>query len=142
MKMILIVCIANICRSPIAEAIFKKNRPDWTVISAGINAFAGHPADANSIEVCRRMGLNIAAHRAVLLNQQLMQFADHVFVMDAEMDAILKKKYPAAAEKIKRLGEHVGLEIEDPYKKDIDAFIRVADNVNTSIDQWLSRIGV
>jgi protein-tyrosine phosphatase len=70
-RRILFVCLGNICRSPLAEGIFRhvvESRgmsPDWTVDSAGTGAWhLGSAPDPRSIEVAARHGIDISAQRA------------------------------------------------------------------------------
>ena len=60
---ILMVCLGNICRSPLAEGILKhyikREKLDWFVDSAGTGAWhIGNPPDPRSIEVAKKHGKN------------------------------------------------------------------------------------
>ncbi|RME96279.1 MAG: low molecular weight phosphotyrosine protein phosphatase, partial [Bacteroidetes bacterium] len=66
---ILMVCLGNICRSPLAEGIMQQKIEaeglDWTVDSAGTSAWhVGEQADPRSRATARRHGLNIDHQRA------------------------------------------------------------------------------
>ena len=54
MKTILVLCIGNICRSPMAEALLLRALPGMTVRSAGLDAMIGEPADPTSIALQER----------------------------------------------------------------------------------------
>ena len=62
MNNILFICIGNICRSPIAEGLFKHAMPKKAVCSAGIGALVGEPADPLSIQLMWEHGIDIGAH--------------------------------------------------------------------------------
>ena len=67
MKSVLFVCTGNICRSPIAEGLFRRllgNRKDIEVSSAGIHAVRGQPPSAHAIEVCAEEGVDIRELRS------------------------------------------------------------------------------
>jgi protein-tyrosine phosphatase len=82
---ILMVCLGNICRSPLAEGILASKLPanKFTVDSAGTGSWhIGHPPDERSINIAKKYGINIS-------NQKGRQFAtsdfdtfDYIYVMD------------------------------------------------------------
>ncbi len=66
---ILMVCLGNICRSPMAEGIMKKliaqHQLDWQVASAGTNRYhSGEPPHPFSQKVCKTHGIDISKQRA------------------------------------------------------------------------------
>lgn len=69
MKKVLVVCLGNICRSPIAEAVLQdladKAGLHWDVESAGTNGFhVGEPPHQSSQKICNEHGLDISKQRA------------------------------------------------------------------------------
>ena len=48
-KNVMMVCIGNICRSPIAEVYLKHLQPELNVYSSGLGALVGKPADPSSV---------------------------------------------------------------------------------------------
>ena len=78
---VLVVCVGNICRSPMAEAMLRARlgrRPRFEVSSAGVGALVGHPADPFAMELMRERGLDIAAHRARQVTPELVAAHDLV----------------------------------------------------------------
>src|SRR5690606_19571912 len=102
---ILVVCIGNICRSPMAEGLLKQRLPEKHIYSAGLGALVGHPADPLAIELMQQQGVDISDHRAQQINAQLVNQADLVLVMDLEQKRHVEKHYPASRGKVFRLGE-------------------------------------
>src|SRR3546814_3067238 len=84
MNRILLVCIGNICRSPLAEALLKQHFPDKTVHSAGLAALVGHPADSTAQDIAHQHGLDLSAHRAQQITQAMCRSADLILVMESE----------------------------------------------------------
>lgn len=86
---ILMVCLGNICRSPLAEGILKhkiqqRNLP-WVVDSAGTGHWhAGEFPDPRSIAVARRHGIDITDQRARQFRPDDFERFDRIFVMDAQ----------------------------------------------------------
>jgi protein-tyrosine phosphatase len=83
---ILVVCLGNICRSPMAEAVFKRLAKEqglpWTVRSAGTNRYhKGEHADPRTIAACERGGLDIRDHIARRLTPEDFDHSDVVLSM-------------------------------------------------------------
>ncbi|MBC7556344.1 MAG: low molecular weight phosphotyrosine protein phosphatase [Chryseobacterium sp.] len=81
---ILMVCLGNICRSPLAEGILKSKLPDdFTVESAGtINMHEGRSPDSRSIEVANKHGLDISNQKSKHLQASDLEDFDLIFCMD------------------------------------------------------------
>ena len=85
---ILMVCLGNICRSPLAEGIMahkvKQHQLNWVVDSAGTGAWhVGKLPDSRSIEVARTHGIDITHQRAKQFEQSDFDEYDLIFVMDS-----------------------------------------------------------
>ncbi|MEE8523835.1 MAG: protein tyrosine phosphatase, partial [Thermoanaerobaculia bacterium] len=88
MPEVLVVCTANICRSPVVEAILRSRleekhlrRPrkrDWRVVSAGTVAFPGYPAAEHSAAVMADLGFDLGGHRSQPTDERRMAAADLV----------------------------------------------------------------
>jgi len=77
---ILLVCTANQCRSPMAEALLVRRLPAADVSSAG-SLRAGQPASEGSVRAMAARGLDLGAHRSRLLDGRLVADADVVLGM-------------------------------------------------------------
>jgi protein-tyrosine phosphatase len=88
MTQILMVCLGNICRSPLAEGILKKklkekNKTDHYVDSAGTaNYHVGQKPDERAIKKAEEHGINIANHRGRQFSIKDFQRFDKIYVMD------------------------------------------------------------
>ena len=140
MKHILVLCIGNICRSPIAEALLKQQFPDKQIWSAGLGALVGNPADPLSVAVAAAHGLNLSAHRAQQVASWMCQTAELILVMEQSHKAQLEKQFPLVRGKVFRLGEASQLEIADPYRQPKDAFDAAYSAIALGVSQWASRI--
>lgn len=83
---ILIVCLGNICRSPIAEGVLKekvrKHSLDWTIASAGTNGYhTGEAPHHFSQKVCKTAGIDISGQRAKQFVPQDFAQYDKIYVM-------------------------------------------------------------
>lgn len=86
---ILMVCLGNICRSPLAEGIMKhkiaEHKLDWTVDSAGTGSWhLGSKPDSRSIAVASAHDINITQQRARQFEREDFQHFDKIFAMDSE----------------------------------------------------------
>lgn len=141
---ILIVCVANICRSPMAEGLFKlaadKHGSNVEIESAGIHALVGYPAADGSKNMVASMNVDIASHRARQLNSHLVGEADLILVMESWQKNEVLAMEPACRGKIYTLGHWTNLEIEDPYKKSRLAYAEALGRIKVSVDSWSKKL--
>jgi protein-tyrosine phosphatase len=142
MPSILFVCTANICRSPMAEAIFKskvagkENASGWRVESAGTWAAGGQPAAEFSRQVMQERGLDISEHRSQSITRGLMQSFDLILTMEKNHKEALRIEFPECAERVYLLSEMSGdsHDVDDPIGR-FKADYQVAAN---EIDRLIS----
>jgi protein-tyrosine phosphatase len=139
-KSILIVCIGNICRSPMAAALFAKKLPGLHCRSAGIGALIGQPAAQDSIELMEQRDIDIRDHRAQQLQSWLCDSADLILVMDIEQKQHIEKQYPTTRGKLFRLGQFSQFDVFDPYKRPRDEFESCLRLIEQGVDDWVKRI--
>ena len=102
MKTILFICTGNICRSPMAEALFRRaaaGRGEFRVLSAGLGAVDGQPPTVHSVTAMRERGIDISNQRSRMLTTDLLQEADYIFGMTRSHVDAIALLYPQAAEK-------------------------------------------
>ncbi|WP_281637475.1 low molecular weight protein-tyrosine-phosphatase [Flavobacterium marginilacus] len=82
---ILMVCLGNICRSPLAEGILASKLPNelFYVDSAGTGSWhVGHAPDKRSISTAQKNGLNISNQKGRQFSRADFDTFDYIFVMD------------------------------------------------------------
>ncbi len=102
MKSVLFVCTGNICRSPIAEGLFRRllgNRKDIEVASAGVHAVRGQPPSLYAVQVCEEEGVDISGLRSQPLTAALVDRATHIFAMTGAHLETIEMLFPQGAEK-------------------------------------------
>ncbi len=102
MKSVLFVCTGNICRSPIAEGLFRRllgNRRDIEVASAGVHAVRGQPPSLYAVQVCEDEGVDISHLRSQPLTATLIDRATHIFAMTGAHLETIHMLFPQGAER-------------------------------------------
>lgn len=133
----LVVCHGNIMRSAVGDALLThlaESRPDLRIESAGVAAIPGRPADPRAERFAQSLGLSLESHRSRPISAAMVAKADVILVMDLLNEARLLARYPAAASRVRLLGEFDPVpgsaEIPDPYLVDEsrahECFARVA----------------
>ncbi len=123
---ILMVCLGNICRSPLAEGILKhkirEKGLDWYVDSAGTGGWhAGELPDRRSIKVAQKFGIDITDQRARQFKTADLDNFDVILAMDGANLKDLKyyAKHPEHKEKIQLIMNFArpqsNEEVPDPY---------------------------
>lgn len=147
MAHILIICTANICRSPVAEGLLrdrlaKRGLDDWTVSSAGTWAMVKRGASENSVIVAKDYGLDISDHVARMVEESFLDEADLVLCMEDGHAEALRAEFPAQAHKVFMLTEMTGraYSVSDPYGEPLIAYQRMAAELAGIIDGGLDRI--
>src|SRR5271154_5680378 len=132
MKTILFICTGNVCRSPMAEALFRhatKGRGEFRIFSAGLGAVGGQQPTQHSVTAMKGIGIDISAHRSRALTVDLVRQADFIFGMTHGHVDTVALLYPPAAEKNFLLREFD--ETLEPYEKDI------SDPIGSSYDVYV-----
>jgi len=120
MKTVLFVCTGNVCRSPMAEGLFRyavEGRGQYRVISGGLGAMEGQPPSPYAVQAVKELGIDISGQRSRMLTPELVQQADYIFGMTHSHIDTVMMLYPFAAEKTFLLREFD--ETLDQFEKDI-----------------------
>lgn len=131
---ILVVCLGNICRSSLAEGIFKSKLPEnFTVDSAGtISMHEGENSDKRAIATAKNHGIDISKQVSRPITTTDLENFDHIYCMDLSVyqDVVSMAKNEEQRQKISLFLEAAGetgenTDVFDPYWSEMDGFEEV-----------------
>lgn len=145
---ILMVCMGNICRSPMAEGIMHKKikslNLDWEVDSAGTHAWhIGDAPDPRAIQTAKKNEIDISRQTARMFNPTDFLRFDLILTMDAEnfQHVYRLARTTSEKEKIKLIlnYSHPGINksVPDPYYN--DRFEEVFNMLSSACDQIIAQ---
>lgn len=149
---VLMVCMGNICRSPMAEGVLRQRLaerlPELTVHvdSAGTHGYhAGSPPDERAQAAARRRGIDISMIRSRLVCDDDYASFDLILAMDEDNHAFLLERAPGEHHGKIRLyldfaARRFGPSVPDPYYGGPVGFERVLDIVEGALDGVLAEI--
>jgi RpiB/LacA/LacB family sugar-phosphate isomerase len=120
MKTILFVCTGNICRSPMAEGLFRhavRERNEFQARSAGVGAMEGQPPSGHAVRALKELDIDISGIRSHMLTRELVDEADYIFGMTHSHVDSINLLFPQAVEKTFLLREFD--DTLDDFEKDI-----------------------
>lgn len=146
---ILMVCLGNICRSPLAEGVLRglaqSEGLDWTVDSAGTGGYhVGEPPDPRSAAVAGKYGFDISGQRARKFHYSDLQNFDVIYAMDRQnyRDILMHADSDEERDRVRLLLDEVpgkaGRSVPDPYWDD-DGFEQVYAMVREACEAILDK---
>lgn len=146
---VLMVCMGNICRSPLAEGILRRRAAEAGLVvevdSAGTHAYhVGHPPDPRARRIGRARGTPIDELRARQVEAADFDRFDHVLVADRANLAALQERFPQRAGRAELLLAFAGIdpeiEVPDPYYGGEDDFVLVFELLDRAASGLLRRL--
>jgi protein-tyrosine-phosphatase len=145
---ILVVCTANICRSPMAEgllahALAGQDEPlnKLKVVSAGVSARPGERVSENSVQALRKVGIDISNHRARPLTQRLLDEALIVLVMTDSHRAMIELQASPVPKRLHLFREFLPgdgpREIADPFGGNLKCYEQSRDEIVEAVPKVL-----
>ncbi|MCX7515045.1 low molecular weight protein-tyrosine-phosphatase [Frateuria sp. STR12] len=137
---ILVVCLGNICRSPVAEFLFRRELGERgiRVGSAGLGALVGHPMDENAAALLEDGGIDASGHRARQLEASMLREADLILAMERRHLNSVVRLAPEASGKVFLFDKwHAGGDVPDPYRRSRRVFEQVHDSIKRGVGNWL-----
>jgi protein-tyrosine-phosphatase len=148
MPSVLFVCTANICRSPMAAALFNKILKEegfideWIVESAGTWSLENQPAAEKTQKVLRNRGLDVSGHSSRRVSRQLLASFDLILTMEEGQKEALRVEFPEFASKIFLLSEVANAQgnIDDPIGLTLIDFEDTAKQLESYLEKGFNKI--
>lgn len=146
---ILMVCLGNICRSPLAEGILTSKLPNnkFLVDSAGTGSWhVGHTPDKRSISTAKKNGLDITNQRGRQFTRNDFDSFDYIFVMDSSnyRDVIHLAQNENHKEKVQLILDAIfpneNVDVPDPYYGTANGFDMVYQMLDEACEVIAQRL--
>ena len=130
-KSFCIVCIANYCRSPVAEYLLRERFKDkYEFFSAGISPIAAPSMDSRSIKFLKENSIDHNFHTPKKINNKILDYFDIFLAVDFFVLNKLNFAFPKYRYKFKLLSSQFSdINIIDPFKFDTDEYSRVMNDL-------------
>lgn len=146
--LVLFVCSGNICRSPMAEHLFRDlankagDGQRLRVASAGTLSILGEPAATYPQQMLLQDGIDMSAHRSCALDQQLIDEAEVILVMTRMHRQDILTRFMRAEDKVYLLSEMVGkrFDIQDPYNGSAQEYAYCKGEIEDLLTRGYERI--
>ena len=139
---VLVVCVGNICRSPLGEHMLAAACPDLYVASAGIAALVGHGADADVCEIASAEGFDMQGHSARQFTHDLAKDYDLILAMEKGHLRVIADLAPALSGKSMLFGQWMTAQnIPDPYRRSREFHLATFNKIREATDGWANKLG-
>ena len=149
---IMFICTGNICRSAMADVIFKAKikgthlENEFEIYSAGTHAETGAYSTYTAIEAMEELGIDLKLHRATNIADSNIQDMDLILCATRNHKNLITSIYPHLIDKtftIKEFAEYDvenGLDISDPWGYGLDVYRKSASVLENCIDNIILKI--
>jgi len=145
------ICSGNICRSPFAEELAKKKLPEFAnlkslqIISRGLSATPGLPADESAQRISKQFGVDLSNHRTAQFSPDEIGGGDLLLIMDQFHAALIQPLGREIASKTILLGSFFQkdghkLIISDPWGKPDSEFGQCFEQISTAVTRLLTML--
>jgi protein-tyrosine phosphatase len=148
-RSVLIVCHANVCRSPAAEMLFRAHasriadkhaRRPIEFRSAGLFAEDGRNIDPTMYRLLAERDVDPSGHSARRLDSHMARAAELILVPERKQIAAIEQMEPVTRGKVHLLGKWEDSEVADPYGGHEVAYRESFGLIERLVQEWLNKI--
>ena len=146
-KLVVFVCTANVCRSPMAEKLFEdafaqsESKKKLRVFSAGLTAVEGDKASDNSVTACKEIDLDLSDHRSACLTRTTLENASAIFCMTESHRALMHMYFElpddAPVFLMREFVNAVDKELPDPFGQSLEVYRECRDKMKEALPSLL-----
>lgn len=127
----LVICMANYCRSPVAEILLNKRfKNNITFSSAGLIQFDKTNMDRRSLEYLSKKGIKNCFHQPKMITESMIIKAEFVLAIDIKILIQLNKNFPKYTNKFKLFSlKNEKIIVNDPYTLDDVQYIKIMNKI-------------
>ena len=139
---VLVVCVGNICRSPVGERLLARELPAVRVTSAGLGAVVGSGADDVAMQVAATHGLSLDGHVARQVMEEIVGSQDLILVMEKSHKVDLVNRFPKVSGKTMLFGQWLDgyPDVPDPYKRPLEFHEKTFALLEKAASSWIERL--
>lgn len=147
---VMFICTGNICRSAMAEGMFRKmseNMDNIEIYSCGVYAETGDYATYNAVEAAKEYDADISSHRATNIRESEIEKMDLILCATNSHKQSVIYLYPKLKGKVFTMKEFAGIDkegqdmdIKDPWGYDEYVYSRCAEEINECLEKTLEKI--
>ncbi|MDZ7841322.1 MAG: hypothetical protein U5R46_10970 [Gammaproteobacteria bacterium] len=144
-RSILFVCTGNICRGPMAAALFKRRRHSncgCIVRSAGTDGRDGRPVHGEAQDVLHRRGIDMSRHASRIITPNLLPAFELILAMEESHREWIARHFPDAGHRTWWLGHWRNLELSRRTNGQYTDYERLADEIEQCIGDWHRRFAM
>lgn len=142
-KSLLVVCVGNVCRSPIFEKVLidKLGETNIRVFSAGLSPMVNAPMHEYSKKYLLSLGVKDVEHSSKMLVKKDVVKSDLILVMESTHKQDILSVFPYARGKVFLISHLLdGDDTQDPLKLTYDDYHDVADRIVSCADAWYKKL--
>lgn len=146
---VMFICTGNICRSAMAEGMFRKmteNMDNIEVYSCGVYADTGDYATYNAIEAAKEYNADISSHRATNIRESKIEEMDLILCATISHKQSVICLYPELNGKVFTMKEYAGIDkegqdmdIKDPWGYDLSEYYNSASEIKKCLEKIINR---